>query len=137
MDVTLPSSMQRFMIRVGLGKKSKLQRQSSRSPSSGCLKSAYTADFCHVLYSIVGIADVGRPISAAAAKESVKSARDEGTVARRYDAVTCSPKLRSPYYIPREHKFLRRLHALHLLVLDAHFFPHGFQVNIKICGIRK
>ncbi len=43
----------------------------------------------------VDVADVGRPISAVTAKASVKSARDEGTLAKRYDTVTYSPKLRS------------------------------------------
>ena len=62
----------------------------------------------------IDAADVGRPVSATAAKENVKSVRDEGTLARRCDIVTCLPKLRSPCYIPRGHKFLRHLYALHL-----------------------
>lgn len=69
MDVTPPSSMQRFMIRVGLAKK-KVQRQSSfrhgRTPSRSRSRWAK-----------------GRPVSSVAAKESVKSARHEGPLARR------------------------------------------------------
>ncbi|KAH9003073.1 hypothetical protein EDB86DRAFT_120215 [Lactarius hatsudake] len=70
MDITPPSPMQRFMIRAGLDKKRKVQRQSSlhhdSSPSrlrSGCEK--------------------GRPISSVTAEGSVKSARYEGTLAKR------------------------------------------------------
>ncbi|KAH9031835.1 hypothetical protein EDB84DRAFT_1492065 [Lactarius hengduanensis] len=70
MDITPPSPMQRFMISVGLGKKRKVQRQSSlhhgRSPSrpgSGWV--------------------TGRPISSVTAGGSVKSARYEGTFAKR------------------------------------------------------
>jgi len=51
MDITHPSSMQRSMIHIGLGKNRKVLRQSSlrrgRSPSppkSGCVKGAYMAD---------------------------------------------------------------------------------------------
>lgn len=58
--------------------------------------------------------DVGRPISTVTAKESVKSARDEGPLARRYDTVTCSPELRSPGYIPRRYKFFHHFYAPHL-----------------------
>ncbi|KAH8985146.1 hypothetical protein EDB92DRAFT_2105679, partial [Lactarius akahatsu] len=70
MDITPPSPMQRFMIRVGLGKKRKVQRQSSlhhgRSPSRP--RSAWVS---------------GRPISSVTAGGSVKSARHEGTLAKR------------------------------------------------------
>ncbi|KAH9022202.1 hypothetical protein EDB85DRAFT_1996982 [Lactarius pseudohatsudake] len=77
MDITPSSPMQRFMIRVGLGKKRKVQRQSSlhhgRSPSrpgSGWV--------------------TGRPISSvtAGARGSVKSARYEGTLAKSGARVT-------------------------------------------------
>ncbi|KAF8273341.1 hypothetical protein EI94DRAFT_1716481 [Lactarius quietus] len=44
MDVTTPSSMQRFMIRVGLAKKKKVQRQSSLRPRSRSTSKSGTSE---------------------------------------------------------------------------------------------